>query len=97
MILHEAMTGADFVVLAVPSQSLRSNLSQWQIPENAIVVSLAKGIELGTGLRMSEVIAEAGNIAAERIAVVTGPNLAREIAERQPSASVVASISLATR
>ena len=91
-----AMVEADFVVLAVPSQALRSNLRQWRIPQNAIVVSLAKGIELGTGLRMSEVIAEAGNISAERIAVVTGPNLAREIAERQPSASVVASVSLAT-
>jgi glycerol-3-phosphate dehydrogenase (NAD(P)+) len=93
---QEAMIGADFVVLAVPSQALRSNLSQWRIPENAIVVSLAKGIELGTGLRMSEVISEAGNIGPDRIAVVTGPNLAREIAERQPSASVVASVSLAT-
>ncbi len=93
---QEAMRGADFVVLAVPSQALRSNLSQWRIPENAIVVSLAKGIELGTGLRMSEVIAEAGNIGPQRIAVVTGPNLAREIAERQPSASVVASVSLTT-
>jgi glycerol-3-phosphate dehydrogenase (NAD(P)+) len=80
----------------VPSQSLRSNLSHWLIPENAIVVSLAKGIELGSGLRMSEVIAEAGQIPLERIAVVTGPNLAREIAERQPSASVVASISPTT-
>ncbi|HEX3199172.1 MAG TPA: NAD(P)H-dependent glycerol-3-phosphate dehydrogenase [Propionibacteriaceae bacterium] len=93
---QEAMMGADFVVLAVPSQALRSNLSQWQIPQNAIVVSLAKGIELGTGLRMSEVIAEAGNVGPQRIAVVTGPNLAREIAERQPSASVVASVSLTT-
>jgi glycerol-3-phosphate dehydrogenase (NAD(P)+) len=92
----EAMNGAHFVVLAVPAQALRGNLTQWQIPEDSSVVSLAKGIELGTGLRMSEVIAEAGNIAAERIAVVTGPNLAREIADRQPSASVVASISLAT-
>jgi glycerol-3-phosphate dehydrogenase (NAD(P)+) len=92
----EAMIGADFVVLAVPSQALRSNLRQWQIPGNAIVVSLAKGIELGTGLRMSEVIAEAGSIDPGRIAVVTGPNLAREIAERQPSASVVASDSLVT-
>jgi glycerol-3-phosphate dehydrogenase (NAD(P)+) len=91
-----AMVEADFVVLAVPSQALRSNLRQWRIPQNAIVVSLAKGIELGTGWRMSEVIAEAGNIGPERIAVVTGPNLAREIAERQPSASVVASVSLAT-
>jgi glycerol-3-phosphate dehydrogenase (NAD(P)+) len=93
---EQAMSGADFVVLAVPSQSLRSNLSHWQIPENAIVVSLAKGIELGSGLRMSEVIAEAGQIAPDRIVVVTGPNLAREIAERQPSASVVASVSPVT-
>jgi glycerol-3-phosphate dehydrogenase (NAD(P)+) len=93
---QQAMSGADFVVLAVPSQSLRSNLSHWEIPENAIVVSLAKGIELGSGLRMSEVIAEAGQVALERIVVVTGPNLAREIAERQPSASVVASVSPAT-
>lgn len=93
---HEAMDGAEFVVLGVPSQSLRSNLSHWPIPDSAVVVSLAKGIELGTGLRMSEVIAEAGRIDAERIAVVTGPNLAREIAERQPSASVVASTSLET-
>jgi glycerol-3-phosphate dehydrogenase (NAD(P)+) len=93
---QQAMSGADFVVLAVPSQSLRSNLSHWLIPEKAIVVSLAKGIELGSGLRMSEVIAEAGQIPLERIVVVTGPNLAREIAERQPSASVVASISPTT-
>ncbi len=87
----DTMAGADFVILAVPSQSLRTNLAQWQIPPDAIVVSLAKGIELGSCLRMSEVIAEAGRIDPERIAVVTGPNLAREIAERQPSASVVAS------
>jgi glycerol-3-phosphate dehydrogenase (NAD(P)+) len=92
----EAMAGADFVVLAVPSQSLRANLSAWRIPASAIVVSLAKGIELGTCRRMSEVIADAGGISPERIAVVTGPNLAREIAERQPSASVVASVSEST-
>ena len=91
-----AMDGADVVVLAVPSQSLRGNLAGWALPAQAVVVSLAKGIELGTGLRMSEVIADAGRVAAERIAVVTGPNLAREIAERQPSASVVASVSPAT-
>jgi glycerol-3-phosphate dehydrogenase (NAD(P)+) len=93
---QEAIRDADFVVLAVPSQSLRANLSQWPIHKNAIVVSLAKGIELGSGLRMSEVVAEAGDIAPDRIVVVTGPNLAREIAERQPSASVVASASPAT-
>ena len=92
----EAMASADFVVLAVPSQTLRANLSSWQVPGNAVVVSLAKGIELGTGLRMSQVIAQAGAVEPDRIAVVTGPNLAREIAEGQPSASVVASTSLAT-
>ena len=92
----EAMNQAEFVVLAVPSQILRSNLKEWTLPGDAIIVSLAKGIELGTGLRMSEVIAEAAGVTADRIAVVTGPNLAREIAEKQPSASVVASSSLRT-
>ena len=91
-----AMAGAEFVVLAVPSQSLRDNLAGWELPKAAVVVSLAKGIELGTGLRMSQVIADAADVAPDRIAVVTGPNLAREIAERQPSASVVASVSLGT-
>jgi glycerol-3-phosphate dehydrogenase (NAD(P)+) len=92
-VAEEAMAGADFVVLAVPSQSLRANLGHWTVPPGAVVVSLAKGIELGTGLRMSQVVAEAGRVDSERIAVVTGPNLAREIAARQPSASVVASTS----
>lgn len=86
-----AARGADLVVLAVPSQTLRENLAQWGrvIPADALVVSLMKGIELGTGLRMSEVI-EAGGIERDRIVVVSGPNLSREIAARQPAASVVA-------
>lgn len=92
----EAMADADFVVLAVPSQTLRANLYAWQIPDRAVVVSLAKGIEQGTGLRMSQVVAQTAGIAAERIAVVSGPNLSREIAERRPSASVVASVSADT-
>jgi glycerol-3-phosphate dehydrogenase (NAD(P)+) len=92
-VAEEAMAEAEVVVLAVPSQSLRANLGQWRVPPGAVVVSLAKGIELGTGLRMSQVVAEAGRVDSERIAVVTGPNLAREIAARQPSASVVASTS----
>jgi glycerol-3-phosphate dehydrogenase (NAD(P)+) len=93
---EEAMAGAEFVVLAVPSQTLRANLSAWSIPPDAVVVSLAKGIEQGTGLRMSQVIAQTAGISADRIAVVSGPNLSREIAERRPSASVVASASLGT-
>jgi glycerol-3-phosphate dehydrogenase (NAD(P)+) len=93
---EQAMKGADFVILAVPSQSLRANLYAWSIPEDAVVVSLAKGIEQGTGLRMSQVIAQVADVAESRIAVVSGPNLSREIADRQPSASVVASTSLET-
>ncbi|MGH1562513.1 NAD(P)H-dependent glycerol-3-phosphate dehydrogenase [Mumia sp. DW29H23] len=86
------LSGAEVVVLAVPSQQLRANLTDWarHIPADAVIVSLMKGVELGTHLRMSEVIAELTGAGPERIAVVTGPNLAREIAQREPAAAVVA-------
>lgn len=89
----EAVTGAQIVVLAVPSQSLRENLATWGgvLTDAAAVVSLMKGVELGTTKRMSEVIVEAGGVDPARVAVVSGPNLAREIAQRQPAAAVVAS------
>ncbi|MEJ7707455.1 MAG: NAD(P)H-dependent glycerol-3-phosphate dehydrogenase [Nocardioidaceae bacterium] len=88
----EALDQAHIVVLAVPSQSLRPNLERWVdgISDDAVVVSLMKGIELGTAKRMSEVIEEVTGIAAGRIAVLSGPNLSHEIAERQPAASVIA-------
>ncbi|MFW6599887.1 NAD(P)H-dependent glycerol-3-phosphate dehydrogenase [Propionibacteriaceae bacterium Y2011] len=92
----EAMAGADVVVLAVPSQTLRRNLADWRIDPDVILVSLAKGIEEGTGLRMSELITAATGHDPDRLAVVSGPNLAREIVERQPAATVVASASEAT-
>jgi glycerol-3-phosphate dehydrogenase (NAD(P)+) len=90
----EALAGSEIVVLAVPSQTLRSNLAGWAaaIPPDATLVSLMKGIELGTAKRMSEVICEVAGVPPARIAVVTGPNLAREIAEEQPAATVVASV-----
>ena len=88
----EAMADAYAVVLAVPSQQLRATLARWDVPQDARVVSLAKGIELGTGRRMSEVVTEVAGVEPARLAVVTGPNLAREIAARQPSASVAASV-----
>jgi glycerol-3-phosphate dehydrogenase (NAD(P)+) len=86
------LDGAEMVVLAVPSQTLRANLEEWvpNLPPTAPLVSLMKGVELGTQMRMSEVIAEVANVGPERIGVVSGPNLAREIAQRQPAASVVA-------
>ena len=93
--IAEVLAGASQVYLSVPSQTLRENLSEWGklIPADALVVSLMKGVEKNTGLRMSQVIAEAG-IEASRIVVVSGPNLAAEIAAEQPAASVAASESL---
>ncbi|MFG2992077.1 NAD(P)H-dependent glycerol-3-phosphate dehydrogenase [Streptomyces sp. NPDC048257] len=90
----EAAAGADFTVLAIPSQTLRDNLAAWAplLAPDTVLVSLMKGIELGTAKRMSEVIEEVAKVPAERIAVVTGPNLAAEIAARQPAASVVACV-----
>ena len=87
-----AVDGADVVVLAVPSQTLRENLEGWAevIPQDAVLVSLMKGVELGSLRRMSEVIAEVTGAGPERIAVVSGPNLSKEIARREPAASVVA-------
>ncbi|HVF04602.1 MAG TPA: NAD(P)H-dependent glycerol-3-phosphate dehydrogenase [Frankiaceae bacterium] len=89
---EEALAGSDFVVLAIPSQTLRDNLARWAplLPRDAVLVSLMKGIELGTTKRMSEVIGEVADVPANRVAVVSGPNLAREIAAKQPAATVVA-------
>ncbi len=90
----EALDGADLVVLAVPSQTLRGVLAEWAgaIGADATLVSLMKGIELGTTKRMSEVLIEAAGVKPERVAVVSGPNLAAEIGAEQPSATVVACI-----
>ncbi|CAB4636052.1 unannotated protein [freshwater metagenome] len=90
--ISEVLEGASQVYLSVPSQMLRANLNEWAklIPENALVVSLMKGVEKDTGLRMSQVIAEVG-IDASRIVIVSGPNLALEIAAEEPAAAVAAS------
>lgn len=88
----EALAGACTVLLAVPSQTLRGNLERWRdhIEDDASLVNLAKGIELDTLMRMSQVIAQVTGADATRIAVVTGPNLASEIGDEQPAATVVA-------
>ncbi|MGH3628898.1 MAG: NAD(P)H-dependent glycerol-3-phosphate dehydrogenase [Sciscionella sp.] len=89
-----AVEGADAVVLAVPCQSLRENLENWVdlLPTDVPVVSLAKGIELGSLRRMSQVIEQVAGVARERICVVSGPNLAAEIARGQPTATVIACV-----
>jgi glycerol-3-phosphate dehydrogenase (NAD(P)+) len=94
----EALGDADLVVLAVPAQTLRANLTAWRplLPPSALLVSLMKGIELGSCQRMTEVIAQVTGAPPDRIAVVSGPNLAREIAARQPAATVVACTDNAT-
>ena len=88
----EAAAGAEIVVFSTPSQTFRENLTGWTdvLPDDALLVSLMKGVELGTLKRMSEVIAEVTGAGTDRIGVISGPNLAREIIEREPAASVVA-------
>ena len=92
----EALDGADLVAIAVPSQTLRGNLSEWTatgaIGPEATLMSLMKGIELVTGRRMSEVIAEVAGVDDARVVALTGPNLAAEIVDRHPTAAVVACV-----
>ncbi len=88
----EALDGACTVLLAVPAQTLRANLGQWTglIGEDTTLVSLAKGIELDTLMRMSQVVTAVTGVDPARVAVISGPNLASEIADEQPAATVVA-------
>lgn len=96
--LDLALAGAEHVYVSVPSQSLRENLTAIapHLAEDAAVVSLMKGVEKTTGLRMSEVIADVLKLPEHRVAVISGPNLALEIAKEQPTAAVVSSSSLET-
>ena len=77
------------VLLAVPAQSLRAAASRFAGHNQVPVLSAAKGIELTTGLRMSEILAETWPMGL--IAALSGPNLAHEVARGLPAAAVVAS------
>ncbi|MDT9681004.1 NAD(P)H-dependent glycerol-3-phosphate dehydrogenase [Streptomyces sp. TRM76323] len=87
-----ALAGADFLVLSIPAQSLRTSLAAWapHIGPGTVVVSLMKGIEQHSGLRASQVITEVTGLPEHRVAVLSGPNLAREIMAGQPAAATVA-------
>lgn len=88
----EALAGADLVVLAVPLQRLREHLVRWRaLLPDVPLVSLAKGVETATGLFGSEVVADATGVPAARVVAISGPNLAAEVARRDPAATVVAS------
>jgi len=100
--IGEALNEADLTIWAVPSQKLRQNVSQAKdyLTNSMLLMSAAKGLEVNSGKRMSQVLAE--EIAPslrEQICVLSGPNLAKEIAQALPAASVIAAqdISLAER
>ncbi|WP_415116826.1 NAD(P)H-dependent glycerol-3-phosphate dehydrogenase [Microbacterium sp.] len=97
--ISEALDGATQIYLAISSQALRQNLKAVRplvAETDAPIVSLMKGVERRTGLRMSQVIEQELHCAPERIAVASGPNLALEIAREQPTAAVISSISQQT-
>jgi glycerol-3-phosphate dehydrogenase (NAD(P)+) len=96
--LEKALDGAHQVYISVPSQTLRENLVVLRdfLDDDVVVVSLMKGVEKGTRMRMTEVMLEELRLPPERIAVASGPNLALEIAKEQPTAAVIASESLDT-
>lgn len=97
--LAEALDGATQVYLAISSQALRQNLKAVRPlvrHSDAPIVSLMKGVEKRTGLRMSQVIEQELRCEPERIAVASGPNLALEIAREQPTATVISSVSSET-
>ena len=85
------MTGRSLFVVAVPVSAVRPTLeaARASFTDDVAVLSLAKGLELGSLKRVDEIIAEAACLPPERIAVLSGPNLSREIAERHPTATVV--------
>jgi glycerol-3-phosphate dehydrogenase (NAD(P)+) len=88
--LEEAVRGADVLVMAVPSHGMRATLRELaaHVAPGVPVVSLAKGLEQGSDMRMTEVIAE--ELPGHPAGVLTGPNLAREILSGHAAASVVA-------
>jgi len=96
--IEEALNGADLVIWAVPSQKLRQNVSQTKnyLTNSMLLMSAAKGLEVNSGKRMSQVMAE--EIAPplrQQICVLSGPNLAKEIAQGLPAASIIAAQDLA--
>ena len=93
--ISESFAEAGAILLAVPAQSLRENLMNWKgvFPNYLPVISSLKGVELGTHLRMTEVIKDVLDLPEEQLSILTGPNLAREVVMRQPVGAVAASTS----
>lgn len=97
--VEEALDGADLAIWAVPSQKLRENVSQAKdyLTNSMVLMSAAKGLEVSTGKRMSEVLAEEVPASfRQQICVLSGPNLAGEIRQGLPAASVIAAQDIAS-
>jgi glycerol-3-phosphate dehydrogenase (NAD(P)+) len=91
--LSEALADVKAVIMAVPSQAMRQNIKliASYITKSMMVVSAAKGLEIGSGKRMSQLIAEEINPRFHsNICVLSGPNLAREVLHGLPAATVIA-------
>ena len=88
-----ALAGAGLVVLAVPSRAFAAVCSELApfLPSDVAVLSLTKGLEPASGRRLSEVAADLLGCGAARVAVLSGPNHAEEIARGTPAATVIAS------
>jgi glycerol-3-phosphate dehydrogenase (NAD(P)+) len=96
--IDEAIKAAELVIWAVPSQRLRQNVAYARpyLSDSMLLMSAAKGLEINTGKRMSQVIAdEVPPDVRQQICVISGPNLAREIAQGLPAASVIAAQNMA--
>ncbi|MDX1620344.1 MAG: NAD(P)H-dependent glycerol-3-phosphate dehydrogenase [Nitriliruptorales bacterium] len=89
----EALDGVQVVVIAIPSIHLESQLDDWSaaIPQNSTLVSLIKGVEVETQRFGSQIITDRLDCEPDRVVVVSGPNLAKECADRLPAATVAAS------
>lgn len=91
--LAQAVDGADFIAIAVPSHGFREIFGQiaTRVQNSTPIISLTKGIEQDSLARMTEVISDVSNDHdLSKVGVLTGPNLAAEIAAKQPTAAVIA-------
>ena len=95
--IAEACTDADVIVVAVPSVAVEFVVREAvKTAPDATYVSLAKGVDIASRRPATEVMQEAGNLEDSQVALISGPNLSMEIAQRQPAATVVASRDLST-
>ncbi len=90
--LPGVLRGIDMAIMAVPAQTMRTNISlvAGHLPDSAIILSVSKGLERDTALRMSQVISEEVSSMSHHVCSLSGPNLAKEIVQGLPATSIVA-------